>query len=307
MVREVERSGCRRASRGEGDDVSGVLAEDIEAFVNLVPYPEEGEYRVPIEFRKSGTALQPEALELRSRPRELEVTLEQRTVRSLVVQPELSGFPALGYDLTQYFVSPSSVTAVGPESQMAGLTELKTEIIDLSGRLSDFSVTTRLVHPSPQIEIPGGDIVEFRGVIDEAVVIRTIPDREIVVFDLPVGLQIVGELPRVSLTVQGSQLTVEAARPQDMTFYVEGGSITRPGSYTLPLKMDIPPGLAVLQVLPLEVTIEVREDKTAGKDSTGQTSLSGSNTAAGTGGSDSDQAEPFGSTSLPDYATGGDQ
>ena len=293
--------------RGEADDVAGVLSEDVEAFVNLAPYPEEGEYRLPIEFRKTGTALLPEALELRSRPREIEVTLERRTVRSLVVRPELSGFPALGYDLTQYFVSPSSVTAVGPQSQMAGLTELKTEIIDLSGRLNDFSVTTRLVRPSNQILSPGGEVVEFRGVIDEAVVIRTIADREIVVIDLPDGLRIEGELPRVSLTVQGSQLTVEAARPQDMTFYIEGSEILNPGRYILPLMMDIPSGLAVLQVLPLEVEIRVAVDEAAG------TPAAAGNGSAGSGNdlaeTDSGEAEPFGTRVLPDYAdtAGGSQ
>ncbi len=152
--------------RGEKEDVSGVLADDIEAFVNLIPYPEEGEYEVAVEFRKTGTALQPEALELRSRPREVALSIEPQTVRSLIVKPELSGFPALGYELTQFFVSPSSVTAVGPQSQMATITGLKTEIIDLSGRNDDFEVTTRLVRPSPQIFIPGGEVVKFRGVVD---------------------------------------------------------------------------------------------------------------------------------------------
>lgn len=291
--------------RGEAEDIGGVLTDDVEAFVNLATFPEEGEYRVPIEFRKSGTALQPEALELRSRPREIDLTLERRTVRSLVVRPELSGFPALGYELTQYFVSPSSVTAVGPQSQMANLTELKTELIDLSGRREDFSVTTRLVRPSSQIEIPGGEIVEFRGVVDEAVVIRTIADREIVVFDLPVGLQIVGELPRVSLTVQGSQLTVEAARPQDMTFYIDGSDIGGPGAYALPLKMDIPPGLAVLQVLPLEVTFDViRDNSVSAGDGTVSPSATGrsGDLAGDSGVGDTGEAEPFGLGELPDYA-----
>ncbi len=243
--------------RGEEEDVSGVLSDDIEAFVNFAPYPEEGEYKAPVEFRKKGTALLPEALELRSRPREIVLSLEQQTVRSLEVKPELAGFPALGYELTQFFVSPSSVTAVGPQSQMAALTELRTELIDMSGRNSDFTVTTRLVRPSSQIFIPGGDVVEFRGVVDEAVVIRTIADREVVVFDLPDGLKISGELPRVTLTVRGSQLTVEGARPQDMTFYLDGSRIRYPGTYTQPLRMDIPPGLAVLQMMPLEITFEV--------------------------------------------------
>jgi len=243
--------------RGDSEDLQGILPDDIEAFVNLAPYLEEGEFQVPVEFRKKGSALQPEALELRPRPRMITLSQEARMVRSLTVRPELSGFPTLGYELTQFFVSPSSVTAVGPRSQLAGLTELKTELIDLSGRRSDFTITTRIVLPSAQIEIPGGLIVEFRGVIDEAVVIRTIADREIVVFDLPEGLQISGELPTVSLTVQGSQLTVEGSRPQDMTFYIDGSAVRGPGRYTLPIKMDIPQGLAVLQLLPREVTIDV--------------------------------------------------
>lgn len=243
--------------RGEEEDLKGILPDDIDAYVDLTPYPEEGEYQIPIEFRKKGSALQPEALELRPRPREITLSQERRTVRSLIVRPELSGFPALGYELTQYFVSPSSVTAVGPQSQMANLTDLKTELIDLSGRRNDFTVTSRIELPSARIEIPGGQIVEFRGVIDESVVIRTIADREVVIFDLPDGLRINEELPTVSLTVQGSQLTVEGSRPQDMTFYIDGSAINRPGSYVLPLKMDIPPGLAVLQLLPREVTINV--------------------------------------------------
>ncbi|MDF1569040.1 MAG: CdaR family protein [Spirochaetaceae bacterium] len=251
--------------RGEQDDVEGILPDDIEAFVDLVPYPEEGEYQVGVEMRKQGTALQPEALELRSRPKDIVLSLERRTVRSLIVRPELSGFPALGYDLTQFFVSPSSVTAVGPASQMSGMTELTTEIIDLSGRRNDFTVTTRIVRPSPQIRIPGGEVVEFRGVIDEAVIIRTIADREVVVFDLPEGLRIDGELPRVSLKVQGSQLTVEGARPQDMTFYVDGSQIRRPGTYVLPLEMDIPTGLAVLQIVPRDISIRVVADNIAGE------------------------------------------
>jgi YbbR domain-containing protein len=243
--------------RGDSEDLQEILPDDIEAYVNLAPYPEEGEFQVPVEFRKKGSALQPEAIELRPRPKTITLSQEPRTVRSLIVRPELSGFPTLGYELTQFFVSPSSVTAVGPRSQLADLTELKTEIIDLSGRRSDFTITTRIVLPSSQIKIPGGLIVEFRGVIDEAVVIRTIADREVVVFDLPENLQISGELPRVSLTVQGSQLTVEGARPQDMTFYIDGSSIYNPGRYTLPLNMDIPPGLAVLQLMPREISIDV--------------------------------------------------
>lgn len=265
--------------RGDTEDIDGVIPDDIEAFLNLTLYPEAGEFQIPVEFRKKGTALQPDALEMRSRPREVTLAMERRTVRSLTVRPDLSGFPALGYELTQFFVSPSSVTAVGPQSQMSQLDELKTELIDLSGRRSDFTASTRLVRPSGQIELPGGEVVEFRGVVDEAVVIRTIADREVVVFDLSDGLVIEGELPRVTLTVQGSQLTVEGAKPSDMTFYVDGSAVRRPGTYSLPLKMDIPSGLAVLRLLPREIELVVRRQASSGS--------AGASAPSGDSGSDS--------------------
>jgi len=248
--------------RGDEDEIKDIISDDVQAFADLSMFGEVGEYRIPIELRKKGSALRPEALELRPRPREIVLSQERRTVRSLIIQPELSGFPALGHELTQYFISPSSVTTVGPESQMADLKELKTELIDLSGRRNDFTVTTRIVRPSSQIDIPGGQIVEFRGVIDEAVIIRNIVDREIVVFDLDDDFRIEGDLPRVSLTVQGSQLDVEGVKPQDMTFYVDGSAVRRPGAYVLPLNMDIPTGLAVLQLQPREVSILVVQNDT---------------------------------------------
>lgn len=280
--------------RGEEDDIGGILPEDVEAFVNLSPYPEEGEFTLAVELQKTGTALKPEALELRPRPREITLSQERRTVRSLIVRPELSGFPALGFELTQFFVSPSSVTAVGPRSQMSDLEELRTEIIDLSGRMDDFTVTTRLVRPSDQIAIPGGEVVEFRGVIDEAVVIRTITDREVVILDLPANLKIAGILPKVSLTVQGSQLNVEGARPQEMTFYIDGSQISGPGNYTLPLKMDIPPGLAVLQLLPREITFTVER-------STGNSAAPPA--APGPPPQDTQAPAPFGSSELPPFSS----
>lgn len=285
------------ALRGNEDDVKGVLPDDVEAFVNLASFAEEGEYKLPVKFRKKGTALQPEALELRSQPRELSFTLEKRAMRSLVVRPELIGFPSLGYELTQFFVSPSSVTVVGPLSQMANVTELTTELIDLSDRREDFTVTTRIVSPSPQVEIPGGQIVEFRGVVDEVVVIRTIEDRELVIFDLPDGLSIAGELPPVRLTVQGKQLVVEGVRPQDMTFYIDGSQIRSPGTYVLPLITDIPSTLAVLQLEPREVEIQVV--RTGGG---GPVERPAEPTPPPEPEQVSDEAQPFGTVDLPAFA-----
>ena len=195
-------------------------------------YSEIGTYKRPVEIRRTGIALSFDALEIRSRPREISVSLEKQTVRSLSVLPNLTGFPATGYELTQYFVSPSSVTAIGPDSQMASLSELTTELIDLSNRRANFSQSTRIVIPSSQIEIPGGTAVEFRGIVEESIIIRTMEDMTLVVFDIPGNLKIEGELPRASITLQGNQLAIEDIRPQDVILYIDGSTVHTPGDYT---------------------------------------------------------------------------
>jgi len=246
--------------RGNEDDLKGILEEDIEAYIDLTPYPEEGEYQVHVELRKKGSALQPEALELRPSPRILTISMEPRTIRSLEIEPKLFGSPSIGYELTQSFISPSSVTAIGPRSQMTALSTLSTELIDLSGHSEDFSITTRIVLPSAQIDIPGGQIVEFKGVVNESVIIRTFENREVIILDLPENLRITNSLSSVSLTVQGSQLLVEDTHPQDMTFYIDASAIQGPGTYNLPLKIDVPSKLAVLRILPRELTLVVDDE-----------------------------------------------
>ena len=245
--------------RGNKDDIKNILQSDIIALIDISAYPEEGTYQKPIEIRKTGTALALDALEIRPRPRAISISLEKRTERSLTVLPNLTGFPAVGYELTQYFVSPSSVTAIGPRSQLDGFTNLSTELIDLSNHRSNFTQSTRIVLPSPRIELPGGTAVEFRGVVEESIIIRTITDIILVVFDLPNNLHIAGELPKASLTLQGNQLAIEDLRPQDITLSVDGSEIRIPGNYTLPVDMDIPSGFAVLGVSPRNVQIQVEE------------------------------------------------
>ena len=60
--------------------------------------------------------------------------LEQKLTRSIVVQPDLSGFPLAGYELERYFITPSAVTVTGPRSQVEELQFIPTEEIDLSTR-----------------------------------------------------------------------------------------------------------------------------------------------------------------------------
>lgn len=248
-----------RISLRGNEEIYSILEEDITAVVDFSRNKQEGSYREPVQIYKGGTALAVENLEIRVEPGEMVLYQEEKVERSLTVEPSLKGFPSLGYELTQFFVSPSSVTVIGPRSQMEDLDSIKTETIDISERYEDFTVSSRLEKPTPQILFPGGEVVEFRGVIGEAILVRTISNITIALVDLSPGLVPAEELTQGSITLQGSQLDLEKLKEEDISFILDCSGLNRPGTYFLPLQVDLPLDLTVLNYLPRTISLELKE------------------------------------------------
>jgi len=151
--------------RGEAEGIQPILAEDIEAYIDLARYTNEGNYRVPIQIRKKGTALGVEPLEISVVPVDILLTLEQRMTRNVSVFPVLRGSTAEGYELTNQSLTPASVIVEGPRSIMDGRIEFNTEAIDLDRRYEDFSVIVNIKNDNPLLFIHGSNIAEFKGYI----------------------------------------------------------------------------------------------------------------------------------------------
>jgi len=155
----------RVSLRGEVDGIQPILDEDIEAFIDLTRYTAEGNYRVPVQLRKKGSALGVEPLEISVQPIEILMLLEQRVTKNIPVFPVLSGIVAEGYELTYQSLIPGSVTAEGPRSVMEGHIEFSTETINLDRRYDDFSIMVNTVNENLLISIQGNRMLEFRGSI----------------------------------------------------------------------------------------------------------------------------------------------
>lgn len=243
--------------RGESSAIFGVLEEDVEAYADFTKHDSDGEYQAPIEIRKKGTALNIDPLEIKVDPLEVTVTLEREVTKSVDVVPSLKGFPPPGYQLSQYYLKPSSVEVVGPRSHLDNLDSVKTEDIDLTGRVQDFTVQVRLGINDPLLRLPGGDVVEFRGIIQESTVLQTIEPVNVVVSNLKPNLKVQGQLPTGTIRVQGKQVDLEAIQPSDVQLEADASNIDRPGTYTLPVRPNLPPGVLVLRFDPARVTINV--------------------------------------------------
>ena len=159
-------AGAVRVSlRGEADGIQPILEEDIEAYIDLTRYINEGIYRVPVQIRKKGSALGVEPLEISVQPIDIPITLEQRVTKDVYVFPVFHGKVLEGYELTYQSLIPGSVVAEGPRTALDNHFELNTEIINLDRRYDDFSIMVNIVNENPLIEIHGSKILEFRGLV----------------------------------------------------------------------------------------------------------------------------------------------
>ena len=246
----------RLSLRGSEEQIFSVLDSDITAVADFSTASAEGTYREPVQIRfNRQSPLNNDTLEILVEPENITIYQEEKIIQSLEVNPVLTGFPPNGYELVQYFISPSSVMVQGPRSQMESISSITTEEVDLTNRYDDFSLSTRLIPPGENVYFPGGDIVEIRGVIDESIIIQTLTNQAIITVDLTAGLVIAQALPEISLTIQGSQLTLEKLRPRDFHFFLDCSAISEPGSYVLPIRADVPPGITVLKYFPREVSL----------------------------------------------------
>lgn len=255
IISEEHAQSVRITIRGEAEGLNSILEEDIAPYIDMTDHPGEGSFVEPILVRKKGTALNMESLEIRVEPREMVLSQEEKVTMSLTVKPRIVGFVSLGYSLSQYYVSPTSVSAIGPRSQMDGLKSVVTEAIDISGQYSDFSVFSRIVNPQPLVSFPGGSSVQFRGVVEENIIEKSIPNLSIALLDLSDSFVRTSDLPKVSITVQGKQARLEKLRQQDLSFTIDCSRIYRPGTYNFKVQTDLPEDLVVLKLVPREVDI----------------------------------------------------
>jgi hypothetical protein len=251
--------------RGAEEDIFLIMEEGIEVNLDLSEFDNEGEYRVAIEVEKKGAAMQVDPLEIQVEPMQVNITLERKISKSLEVFPDLEGFPEQGYELTQYFLNPTYVTVEGPKSHVSELKAIQTEEIDLTGKKENFTVRVGLEYEDELLNFPGGEYVEFHGVIQEKIIVKSFENVDIIALDLEPEYILADVMPSGIIKVQGTQLLLEKIRTEQIRLTVDCSDIITPGTYNLQVRPDVPLGLVVLSFEPQEVQIQVQEEEEEGE------------------------------------------
>ena len=247
--------------RGEADGIKPILEDDIETYLDLKRYAGQGKgtYRVPVQYRKKGIALEVEPLEISMDPMEVTLELDQRITKTLPVISQSQGYLEPGYELVSSTLTPSQAVVDGPEVLLNTLTGLNTEMIELGGRSDNFSLTLRIINPNPLLLLIRGEgNVEFQGIIGKTIRIRSFSGLPIEPRGLKESLRAEMSSETGEIRLEGNQNELDPYEPQGAVLWVECSSIDGPGTYPLPVKADIPPLFTLIRTDPAQVTLEVR-------------------------------------------------
>jgi hypothetical protein len=246
---------ARVTLRGKEDAIFSVLEEDVEVYADFGRFQSEGQYRVPVRVVRSGSSLNIEPLEIRVEPAEIVVTLEQRIERTIPLEPVIRGSPPAGYDLVQYTIVPESIQISGPRSIVNSIETVQLQEIDLEGRTEDFTEQVEIVEDNSLVDYSRKRDVLFRGIVREAVIIKTFENVDIISVDLSPDLRVAEPLPEGSIRIQGNQRAIEALLPEQLRLVIDCGEIEKPGPVTLYPQPDIPPEFVVLKFEPQELDV----------------------------------------------------
>ena len=243
--------------RGEDESIKSIAESDIEAYVDLSQYEDGGLYSAPVQVRKKGTALGIEPLEITVSPSKISLQLDQRFSKTIPLTAAIRGRAADGFDLVSFTLSPQEVTVTGPRGSLESVVELETDSIELDGRNGDFTAVVSIANPSPLFVLRGNGTAEFSCVIRPSVSVRSIEGIPILFSGLPDALEADTDGRTGSIRIEGRQSDLDSFQPHPAFLTVICDGLYRPGTYTLPVFIDLPPEFTLIRREPEEVTLTV--------------------------------------------------
>ena len=251
--------------RGEANSIYPIQDSDIEVYVDMGKFNVPGVYTVPVQWRKTGTALGVEPLQITVDPREITLSLDNRISKVVPLTANLQGQVEDGYTMTSYSLNPAQVIIDGPAELLWSVTEVNTEPIDLDGHRSDFVTTINILNSDPLMIIRGNGTTEFHGNISQIIAVRNITGVPITVTGLAGGLMGEPEIKVGSIHLEGeTQAVLDNFDPPPDFLKVDCSGISKPGTYVLRILSGTAEDMKV-RLDPEEVAVKI--SPSTGKES----------------------------------------
>lgn len=230
--------------------LANLASEELKAVHWIKNVKNPGDYNFRLEPRE--IQLPSENIRVvRVEPEVIRVQIDEMIVQKLEVESIFLGEAAMGYrvDAAKVQLDPSSVLVEGPKGQLESLRKIKTQPIDMVGRVRSFRKTVRIAEV-PGLKFLSESLVDVYVPVEEALAEKTFEGTSVKVFGTPAEFSRIRVEPaKVTLVLQGSTKDLEAIDPAHLLVYVEVSDLD-PGTHEVPLQTVLPQGTYLKEDLP---------------------------------------------------------
>ncbi|MFW5995142.1 MAG: YbbR-like domain-containing protein [Spirochaetia bacterium] len=244
--------------RGSEEAIEEVSGDDFEARADATRHTSPGRYQVGVSVRRTSKDASMQSLDIRVEPMAISLALDPRISAEVQVEPNLRGRPASGYELLRSSVAPAEVVIEGPERYIEGRSSVSTEEIDIAGRDESFTTRVPLEAPNELLDFRGGRTVEFRGIIEERIVTETVDGITIDVINLSEQFTLSFTTREGEAVLRGPFSAMESVTREGVSMSVNASEIDEPGVYELPVVVQAPEDVSLVEFEPPEISVEAR-------------------------------------------------
>ena len=181
--------------------------------------------------------------------------VEQSTTKLAAVLPAIAGEPAYGYTLLGIRVTPQTVAVAGDPKTLAQIQSVATETVNISGATRDFVQEVVVIAPGG---VRTGGRVRVAVQIVPAIAVTTVRGIRVQPPEVSSGLIVDIEPALIQVQVQGPVTLVNRLRASDFSARLDG-PVTEEGRRRAQVRIQAPPQVEVLSIVPAAVLIIVRK------------------------------------------------
>jgi len=229
----------RVSLRGSSGSFFSINEKDITAYVDFSTKEKSGYYREPIKIKKWGNALSADPLEIKVKPTEIRLKIEEKLVKNVPVIPVIKGSSSENFEVLGSSIIPDNVTIEGPQSIIEKISSIKTEDINIGNRRENFSISVKLEKINDLIKIVEENEVRFYGRIGKSLISKNIAPVEIEIRGKNNNMVYDIDFSTGSVKLEAERNIINFINIENCSLYVDLSDIDTPGIYNLPVVVSL--------------------------------------------------------------------
>ncbi|MDG1399664.1 MAG: CdaR family protein [Candidatus Binatia bacterium] len=178
--------------------------------------------------------------------------------RTVPIELLTTGELRAGLEFVEAVLLPAEVELEGPKGQLAGITQVSTQRVDLNGMDAGVNeLMGRLQNPPGLVELRSRDVV-VQLVIDRQLAQRSFPDVPIAIRNARAPWLV--DPDNVAIEVRGPAAEIESLELNPSAITVDATDLPMPGPALLTPVVALPPGFDVVRIEPAQVTLRLEEE-----------------------------------------------